>query len=96
MWEKTMFDGVVFGAIWGIVGNTDFNSDFVGQDVQVLLENIVTGTVASATIAEDKNRGGVGVVPFAVIVPPMSKTITGKFAGIMTGAKLNIANKVFP
>ncbi len=84
MGKEPMFDRVVFGTIGRIVGNPNFNPKFIGQGVQILLENIVAGTLAATTITEHENGGGGGIVVSAVGGPPMPKTLAGKFAGIVT------------
>ncbi len=92
MREETVFAGVVFRAIGWIVSNANFDPDFIGQCLQVLLEDVVAGTVTPAAIAKHENRSGVGIVVVAVCVPPMAKAIASEFTGIMTAAELDVAD----
>ena len=92
VWEETVFDGIVLGTVGWIVSNAYFNPDFIGQRLQVLLEQVVTGTVATAAIAQDKNGGGVGVKLAAVGIPPVAKAITGEFTGVMAVAQVDVAH----
>ncbi len=90
--EEAVFDGIVFGTVGGIVGNANFDPNFIGQRLQVLLEQVVTGTVAAAAITQDQNGGGVGIKLATIGVPPMAKAITREFTGVMTVAQLDVAH----
>ena len=90
--EEAVFDGVVFGTVGWIVGNANFNPNFIGQRLQVLLEQVVTGTVATAAIAQDQNGGGVGVEFATVGIPPVAKAITSELTGVMAGTQLDVAH----
>jgi len=49
--KQTSLDGVVFRAIGRVMGHPNFNSDGVGQDLQVMFENVPVCRVAAAAIA---------------------------------------------
>jgi hypothetical protein len=74
------------------MSNTDFNTDFISQFLEILLENVVPGTVAATSITLYQDRSGIGVEFLSVGVPPMTKAITSKLAGIVAGAKLDVAD----
>ena len=57
-----------------------------------MLKNIVARAVASPAITQHQDRCRIGVVKTAIVIPPVSETVTGKFTGIMAGAQLNIAD----
>lgn len=42
MREESVFDGIIFRALWGKVGNTDFNPNVISKRLEVLFENIVS------------------------------------------------------
>jgi len=58
MWEKSVFDGIVFGTVRRVVSTPDFNPNLVGERLQILLENRVAGPVASSAVTEE---GAVGL-----------------------------------
>lgn len=62
--------------------------------MQVLLEDVVPRTIAAAPIAQEQNRGGLGLTRLAVSVPPIANGVAGELARIMTGANLNVADVV--
>ncbi len=45
MWKQAMFDWVVLGAIGRVMGDADFNANLVGQGLQVLFEQVMSGIV---------------------------------------------------
>jgi len=53
---------------------------------------MVARAVASPTITQYQDRCRFGVVQTAIVIPPVAETVTGKFAGIMACAQLNIAD----
>jgi len=71
MREQAMLNGVVFGAVGGIMGDADFDPDFIGQPLKVLFKKVVPGTVASAAITQQQNGEGLWVVLLPVGVPPV-------------------------
>lgn len=48
-----MFNGIVFGRVGQIMRNPNFDADFIGQLLNLKLENLVTGVVAPVTIAQN-------------------------------------------
>ncbi len=52
--------------------------------------------MASTTVTENQDRGGVRVVVDAIGGPPMTEAITRKFTGIMTGTQWDIADIEVP
>jgi hypothetical protein len=92
MWKQAMFDRVVLGAIGRVMGDADFNADLVGQGLQVLFEQVMSGIVTATAITLEQDRGGTGEARFPVGVPPMAQAITHKFTGIVAGADLNVTD----
>ncbi len=74
------------------MGDTDFDTDFVGQVLEVLFENVMAGTITATTVTRHQNGSGLGIMLFAISVPPVTKAITSKFTGVMAGPDLDIAN----
>jgi hypothetical protein len=52
--KQTVFDGIVFGSIRRIVGNTNFQTHAASKRLQILLEQVLRGAVAAAAIAEQQ------------------------------------------
>ena len=90
--EEAVFDRVVFGAVGRIVRNADLDADFISQGLQVLLEDIVAGTIAAAAVAEDENGGGLRIKVTTIGVPPMAETIASKLGGVMASTYVHVAD----
>ena len=90
-----MFNGVELGAVGRIMGYADFHADLVGEGLQILLEQEMSGIVTAAAITLDQDRGSMGEVWLPVGAPPMAQAITHKFAGVMAGANLNVPDILF-
>ena len=57
-----------------------------------MLEEVMAGIVAAPTITEEQDFLGVRVVKAAISNPPALNAGTGKFGGVMTGAKGEVAD----
>ena len=66
-----------------MVGNSDFDADRIAQLLQVMLENVFSRRVASATIADNQYRSCLWVTLFANPVPVPAETVAGKFSRIV-------------
>ncbi len=73
------------------MGNANLNAQVIGEQLSVLLEDIIARTVTATTITQKQDRGGIRIVVPAMVHPPVVDGITGKFSGISTGPNLNIA-----
>ena len=91
MREKAMFNRVVFGTVRRIMGDTNFDADFVGQVLEVDFEDLMPGTVTAAPVTEDQNGGGLRIEFAAISGPPVTKAITGELTGVVAGSDLDIA-----
>ena len=47
MGEQAMLNGVVFRAVGRVMGDADFDADFIGQPLEVLFKEVVPSAVAS-------------------------------------------------
>ena len=45
MGEQAMLNGVVFGAVGRVMGDADFDADFIGQRLEVLFKEVVPSAV---------------------------------------------------
>ena len=54
MRKQALVDGIVFGGVRGVVSNADFDADLIGEVLQVSLEELLVGVVATAPITPDQ------------------------------------------
>ncbi len=66
------------------MGNSDFDADRIAQLLQVMFENVFSGRVASATIADNQYRCCVWVTLLANPVPVPAEAVAGKFSRIVS------------
>ena len=55
MGKEAMLNRIVLGAVGRIMGDANFDADVIGQCLQVLFEDVVTGTIAAAAITENQD-----------------------------------------
>jgi len=80
--KKSPLNRIVLRTVRRIVGYSDFDTDRIAQLLQVMLENVFSRRVVSATIADNQYRCCVGVTMLADPVPVRAETVAGKFAHI--------------
>ena len=76
---------------------SDPNGDlhFVDQSLEILLEDMVLGVIATTAIAKNKDRVGVLVNTATMIAPPRPEVIAGKFTGVVTGTQSEMSDIAF-
>ena len=67
--EQAAFDRIELGAIGRIVGHADRDLQIVDKLLEVFLEQMLVTTVTASAIAQEQDRGGVGVETPAIAVP---------------------------
>ena len=77
-----MLDGIILGTVGWIVTDANFHPQPIGQALQILFEDVVAGTVATASITKHQQLGRVGVVASTLRVKPQLDTFTGELGGI--------------
>ena len=92
MWEETMLNGIILGGVRWIMGYANFHSHLISQLLQILLEQVVPGTIAATTVTQNQDRSGMRVVVASISVPPVAEAVTGKLTGVMACAKLDVAH----
>ena len=90
MGKEPMFNGVVFGQIGRVVCDPNFTPNFIHQTLEVALEEVLARVVAAAPVTQDQDRSRLRVVELPLVVPPIAEAITGKFAGILANAEVEI------
>lgn len=89
-----MVNGIVFGGVRGVVSNAEFDADLIGEVLQVCLEEIMVGVVATAPITQDQERSGLRIVILPLVIPPIPQTVAGEFAGIFAYSQIDVAGVV--
>jgi len=92
MGEEAVFDGVVLGTIGWVMGDADFDPQFIGESLEISLEEMMTGTVTAATVTKHQDGSGIGVFVVAIGIPPVAETIAGEFTGVVADTELDVAN----
>lgn len=72
--------------------NANFDANFVCEGLKIFFEKIMSGTIATATVARNKKRSSIWIIISSEVVPPVTNTITSKFTGIMAGANIDISD----
>jgi hypothetical protein len=62
MGKETVFDGIVLRTVGRIMRNANFDPKLIGEALQVLFKEVVTGTVTPAPIAQHQDGGSAGIV----------------------------------
>jgi len=70
---------------------TDFQSKLIRKFLQSFLKYMPIGGITAATITEQQQTAGSGIVPAAMLVPPMRNTVATEFAGIVAGIEVHIS-----
>ena len=53
--KEAVLNRIVLGAVGRIMGNANFDADVIRQCLQVLFEDVVTGTIAASAITENQD-----------------------------------------
>ena len=72
------------------MGDAQFDLQAVRQSLQVFLEQVVRGAVASAAIAQDQQARRGGVSRAAVRLPPQSEAVAAEFARVVAGVQIEV------
>src|SRR5215210_1020673 len=90
MREEAMLDRVVLRRIRRVVRHTNLDPDPIDQPLQVLLEQVLAGTVAAATVTQQQDRGCPWVHRTSPTLPPPLDAVTGELAGVVAGAQVHM------
>ncbi len=88
--EDLMFERIVLRAVGRIVGEVPCDLQAVRQSLQVFLEQVVCGAVASAALAQDQQARRGGVSRAAVLLSPQSEAVAAEFAGVVAGVQVEV------
>src|SRR5262245_49311708 len=96
MRKETTLNQIILGTIARVVRHANFHTELVGQLLQSVLEEILVGSVAAATVAQPQDRGCLGITPFANAIPIPAKALTGKLAGVVRPAQVDMPTVAHP
>ena len=92
MGKESPFNSIVLGTIRGVVCDPNFQTDRLAQPFQIVLKNILIGRIASTAIASQEDGCCVGIALLSDSIPVPFEGITGKFAGVVRKAKIEMAS----
>ena len=84
--EKPVFDGVVLGAIRGIVHDDNPQPDSVGERDEILLDDVMGAGIGAAAVAKNDNHFGIGIEMSEMLVPAGFDVVADKLGGVVAGA----------
>ena len=84
--EKPVFDGVVLGAIRGIVHHDNPQPDSVGERNEVLFDDVVETGIGAATVTKNDKHFGIGIEMAEMLVPAGFDVVADKLGSIVAGA----------
>src|SRR5665213_155480 len=90
--EDTMLNGIVLRAVRRIVGHAQFQPQAARQTLQVFLEKVMPGAVASAPVTQDQQAFGLRVGRCAVFFPSKGDAVAAEFTGVV-GAVNSSSNR---
>ena len=90
MGKEPPFNRIVLRTITRVVRHPNFHANLVGQQLQIMLEDIGVRGVAAATIAQPQDRGRLRITLLANAVPIPAKAVARKLAGVVGQAEVNM------
>jgi hypothetical protein len=96
MRKETTLNQIILRTIARVVSHANFHTKLVGQLLQIVLEEILLGSVAAATVAQPQDRCCLGITPFANAVPLPAKALTGQLARVVRQAKVDLPTVAHP
>ena len=85
-----MLDRIVLGAVRRIVGHPQLQLQTVRQLLQVFLEQVLRGTVAATTVAQNQQALGLGIGRMAMLLPPRRNAVAAQFPGVVAGVQVDV------
>ena len=90
MRKETTLNQMVLRTRARVVRHANFHPNLVGQQLQIMLEDIGVRGIAAAAIAQPEDRRRLGITPLAHAVPRPAKTVTRKLAGVVRQADVDL------
>ena len=89
--EKPVLDGVVLGAVWGIVHHYNLQAYPVGKLDEVLFHDMVGTGVGAAPVAQHDKRPCIGIEGAEMLPPASFDVVAYELGGVMAGSYGEIA-----
>lgn len=89
--EKTMLNGVLFGAARRIIRDSDIDAEFLGHLYETPLELPAPCAVVAVAVTEDDDVFQGWIYVYEVLLPLYFEAVTGKLCGVMICTESHIA-----
>ena len=90
VWKKSMFDGIVLGAIWRVMRYADRQSQSGCEALQSFLEDVMVTGIAASAVAKYQQFFGFRILMSAMLIPPVGNAITEEVARIVAHVQVNV------
>jgi len=87
-----MFNRVVFGRIGRIMRDANLEAQFIREELEISLEEIMPCVVTTAAITQQQEPPTVGIASAPMLMPPAAQALDRQFARVVTGAELKVAD----
>ena len=89
--KEAVLNRVVLGTVGRVVGDANFETQFIGKFLEVFFEDEVMAAIAAAAIAEAQQGRGVGIGVAPMLEPPGANAGAGELTGVLAAAEMQIA-----
>ena len=72
--EESMLDGIVLRTVRRVVRHANFQAKAIRQGFQMVFENVASGGVAAAAVAQEQQPASVGIREAPIGFPPVTQT----------------------
>ena len=73
------------------MSDANFDTNLIGQDLEVLFEEVMSRTIATSSITKNQNGRGFWIMLLPVCVLPVTEAVTRKLTCVMTCSDLDIS-----
>src|SRR5438552_18917349 len=96
MRKQTTLNQIILRTRARVVRHTNLHTNLISQLLHIMLEEILVGRVAAATVAQPEDGGRRGITPLPNTIPIPAEAVTGKLARIMRQAEVNMPPVTHP
>ena len=88
--EESMLDGIVLRTLRRVVRHANFQAKAIRQGFQMVFENVASGGVAAAAVAQEQQPASVGIREAPIGFPPVTQTVAGEPTGVVAEAQIQM------
>src|SRR2546422_2957611 len=96
MRKETTLNHIILRTRARVVRHANFHTNVVSQPLHIMLEEILVGSIAAATVTEPQDRGCLGITALSNTVPIPAKAVTRKLARVMRQAEVHMPAVAHP